>query len=36
VLLQGHRAYDLDRLSRAARLLFDTTGRARGERVVRL
>ncbi|MDT0461869.1 nucleotide sugar dehydrogenase [Streptomyces gibsoniae] len=36
VLLQAHRAYDLDRLARAARLLFDTTGRGCGERVVRL
>ncbi|OIJ98445.1 nucleotide sugar dehydrogenase [Streptomyces colonosanans] len=36
VLLQGHRAYDVDRLSRVARSLFDTTGRASGERVVRL
>ncbi|TPQ23693.1 nucleotide sugar dehydrogenase [Streptomyces sporangiiformans] len=36
VLLHAHRAYDLDRLGRSARLLFDATGRARGERVVRL
>ncbi len=36
VLLQGHRAYDLDRLARAARLLFDTTGRADKERAARL
>ncbi|RVU23679.1 nucleotide sugar dehydrogenase [Streptomyces antnestii] len=36
VLLQGHRSYDLDRLARSAALLFDTTGRACGERVVRL
>ncbi|MFF9127656.1 nucleotide sugar dehydrogenase [Streptomyces sp. NPDC014889] len=36
VLLQDHRAYDLGRLCRSAGLLFDTTGRAEGERAVRL
>ncbi|MFJ4411728.1 nucleotide sugar dehydrogenase [Streptomyces sp. NPDC088910] len=36
VLLQAHRAYDLGAITKAARLLFDTTGRLSGERVVRL
>jgi UDP-N-acetyl-D-mannosaminuronate dehydrogenase len=36
VLLADHRRYDVDELARHARLLFDTTGRARGERVVLL
>ena len=36
VLLQGHHAYSVDRLSSVAKLLFDTTGQASGECVVRL
>jgi UDP-N-acetyl-D-mannosaminuronate dehydrogenase len=36
ILLQGHRDYDVDSLARCVRLMFDTTGRARGDRVVRL
>jgi UDP-N-acetyl-D-glucosamine dehydrogenase len=36
ILLQGHRDYDLSELARSARLLFDTTGRAVGDRVIRL
>lgn len=36
VLLQAHAAYDLGALAEASALLFDTTGRAAGEGVVRL
>jgi hypothetical protein len=36
VLLQGHRDYELHRLARSARLLFDTRGACFGERVYRL
>ncbi|WP_435129294.1 nucleotide sugar dehydrogenase [Actinacidiphila sp. bgisy144] len=36
VLLQAHSAYDVRALAKGARLLFDTTGRASGEGVVRL
>lgn len=36
ILLQEHRAYDLGRLARTARLLFDTRGKSFGERVHRL
>jgi nucleotide sugar dehydrogenase len=33
ILLQGHSAYDLDRISRAARLVLDTRGRMAGPKV---
>lgn len=36
VLLQAHRAYDLDALARTATLFFDTRGAAQGASVVRL
>jgi nucleotide sugar dehydrogenase len=36
ILLQEHREYDLGRLARTARLLFDTRGKSFGERVHRL
>lgn len=36
VLLKDHRAYDVDRLACRARRLFDTTGRAHGDRVALL
>lgn len=36
ILLQGHREYRPEALARCARLLFDTTGRVTGDRVVRL
>ncbi|SER14078.1 nucleotide sugar dehydrogenase [Lentzea xinjiangensis] len=36
VLLVAHRDYDLGRVARTARLLFDVTGRVPGEEVVRL
>ncbi|MEY9844239.1 nucleotide sugar dehydrogenase [Streptacidiphilus sp. MAP5-3] len=36
VLLQAHSGYDLPTLAKVSRLLFDTTGRLSGDRVVRL
>jgi nucleotide sugar dehydrogenase len=36
ILLQDHSAYDLDRISRSARLILDTRGRIAGARVARL
>jgi UDP-N-acetyl-D-glucosamine dehydrogenase len=36
VLLQGHSAYDIDRIAARARRLFDTRGVANGPRVVRM
>jgi hypothetical protein len=36
VLLQAHRAYDLDRLAALAPFVFDTRGKVRGPNVERL
>jgi UDP-N-acetyl-D-glucosamine dehydrogenase len=36
ILLQDHSAYDLDRISRSARLILDTRGRIAGAQVARL
>ncbi len=36
ILLQDHTAYDLDRISRSARLILDTRGRIAGAQVARL
>ena len=36
ILLQDHAAYDLDRISRSARLILDTRGRIAGAQVARL
>jgi UDP-N-acetyl-D-glucosamine dehydrogenase len=36
ILLQDHSAYDLDRISRSARLILDTRGRIAGAHVARL
>jgi nucleotide sugar dehydrogenase len=36
ILLQDHTAYDLDQLSRAARLVLDTRGRTAGSHIARL
>jgi len=36
VLLQAHRDYDMVKIAAAARLVFDTRGRVKGPRVIRL
>jgi UDP-N-acetyl-D-mannosaminuronate dehydrogenase len=36
ILLQDHTAYDLDRISRGARLVLDTRGRITGPQIVAL
>ena len=33
ILLQDHAAYDLDRISREARLVLDTRGRTEGAHI---
>lgn len=35
-MLQGHAAYDLDQISRTARLVLDTRGRVAGSNIARL